>query len=67
MFSLCLFYLHLAFQDLFILAEYEFLTAVLVDTELWGNYLFWGVMCPAETAQLEVMQCHTHMMFVETK
>jgi len=54
MFSLCLFYSHLSFRDLFILAEYEFLTAVLVDTELWGNYLFWGVTRPVETAQLIV-------------
>jgi len=36
----------------FIFAEYEFLTAVLVDTELPGNYLFWGVTCSAKTAQL---------------
>jgi len=35
-----------------IFAEYEFLTAVLVDTELWGNYLFWGMTCSAKTAQL---------------
>jgi len=52
MFSLYLFYLHRLFQDLFIFAEYEFLTAVLVDTELQGNYLFWGVTHSAKTAQL---------------
>ena len=36
----------------FYFAEYEFLTAVLVDTKLWGNYLFWGMTRSAETAQL---------------
>ena len=50
--SLCLFYSHLSFQDPFIFAEYELLTAILVDTKLWGNYLFWGVTCSAKTAQL---------------
>jgi len=40
----------------FIFAEYEFLTAVLVDTELWGNYLFWGVTRSAKTAQLSVVR-----------
>jgi len=50
--SLCLFYSHLSFQDLFIFAEYKFLTAVLVDTKLWGNYLFWGMTPSAKTAQL---------------
>ena len=33
-------------------SEYEFLTAVLVDTELQGNYFFWGVTPSAQTAQL---------------
>ena len=36
----------------FIFAEYKFLTAVLVDTELQGNYLFWGMTHSAKTAQL---------------
>jgi len=48
------FFLHLSFQDLFIFAEYEFLTAVLVATELQGNYLFWGVTPSAKTAQLHL-------------
>jgi len=38
----------------FIFAEYEFLTAVLVDTELRGNYLFWGMTRSAKTAQLDL-------------
>jgi len=50
--SLCLFYLHLSFQDLFIFAEYELLTAVLVETKLQENYFFWGVTPAAKTAQL---------------
>jgi len=50
--SLCLFYSHLSFRDLFIFAEYEILTAVLVDTKLWGNYLFWGMTPSAKTTQL---------------
>ena len=36
----------------FYFAEYEFLTAVLVDTELQGNYLFWGMTRSMETVQL---------------
>jgi len=58
-FSLCLFYLHLSFRDLFIFAEYELLTAVLVDTELQGNYLFWGMTHSAKTAQL-LRACKSH-------
>jgi len=54
MFSLCLFCSHLSIRDLFIFAEYEILTALLVDTELRGNSLFWGMTRPAETAQLLV-------------
>jgi len=55
--SLCLFYSHLLFQDLFIFAEYELLTAVLVETKLRENYFFWGVTPAAKTAQLITSQC----------
>ena len=47
-------FLNRVIQDLFYFAEYEFLTAVLVDTELWGNYFFWGVTHSAQTAQLSL-------------
>jgi len=36
----------------FYFAEYEILTAILVETKLQGYSLFWGVMRPAKTAQL---------------
>jgi len=57
MFLYVCFFLHLSFQDLFIFAEYESLTAVLVATKLWGNYLFWGMTPSAKTAQLVSSRC----------
>jgi len=36
----------------FYFAEYEYLTAVLVETKLPENYFFWGVTPAAKTAQL---------------
>jgi len=36
----------------FYFAEYEILTAILVETKLRGYSLFWGVTRPAKTAQL---------------
>jgi len=36
----------------FYFAEYEYLTAVLVETKLPENYFFWGMTPAAKTAQL---------------
>ena len=38
----------------FYFAEYEILTAILVETKLQGYSLFWGVTHPAKTAQLTI-------------